>query len=117
MSDVERATLRKGDEVRRLKDGRTFKITFVNTKALNGPVFSADPTDGKWSHWGGGFPYPDEMGRRIPLRRRNRGNEMKRLKFLICIFKDHRFDGWEAAGAKPGQPLPVAYCGRCGREF
>ena len=43
---------------------------------------------------------------------------MKFLKTIICIIKDHRFDGWsKQPGYVPGEPLPFAYCGRCGREF
>ena len=39
------------------------------------------------------------------------------MKNLICRILGHRFDGWEAAGAKAGEPLPWAYCGRCGCEL
>lgn len=43
---------------------------------------------------------------------------MRRLLFIVCLFRDHRFDGWPAQrGYRPGAPLPMAHCGRCGREF
>ena len=51
MSEVS-GPLKVGDRIRRLPDDRRFEITFINHSAPV-PVFSAKPTDGKWSHWGG----------------------------------------------------------------
>lgn len=59
-----RAPFVVGTEYTRLRGGykgRKYRVTFVNWKALNTPLFSADPIDGNWAHDGGPIPYIDEV--------------------------------------------------------
>lgn len=64
MSGRERAQFKVGTEYTRVRGGyagRKYRVTFVNLKALNGPVFSAEPTDGNWAHDGGLIPHAREV--------------------------------------------------------
>jgi hypothetical protein len=46
------SNVKVGSRIRRLADGRIFRVSFVNRKGAV-PVFSADSDDGQWSNWGG----------------------------------------------------------------
>lgn len=45
--------LKAGDRIRRIKDGRVFKLAVINFGGVNGGVFSATSDDGEWGDWGG----------------------------------------------------------------
>jgi hypothetical protein len=55
------APFKVGDQYRRLFDGRTFRVDFLNPRGVNSAVFSAKPTDGKWEHDGGPVPHADQI--------------------------------------------------------
>jgi hypothetical protein len=58
------APFKVGTEYTRLRGGyagRKYRVTFVNRKTINAPVFSADPTDGNWAHDGGPIPHINEV--------------------------------------------------------